>query len=232
MTSLQNHQQLSSGSKLFKAYPMKEIYLFSTSSHPDATTINSLSIKFFQPSSKLEAYDYLILTSKQVSEVFKYFHIKPTTPAIAVSTKTAQAYESIGGKVVAVGSGYGDNLERIIKEYPKTTSWLYLRAKVVASDFVMRCREDGFKVDEEIIYESFCSKEILEAKVKDDAILIFTSPSSVECFLKTHRISQSNIVIVIGKTTAKMLPKYVKYTQSDKTTIENCIDLALSYGRK
>jgi len=207
---------------------MRSIYLFSTSKHPQATSVNSLSIKFFKPSFIANNYDYFIITSKQVSEVFKSFNIAPTLPAICVSQKTAEAYEQIGGKILSVGEGYGDNLERIIKEYPKEKRWLYLRAKVVASDFVKRCSEDEYNIDEEIVYESFCTKEILEVKIKQNSILIFTSPSSVECFLKKHSFRPKDSVIVIGKTTAKRLPKDVKYLQSKKTTIQSCIDLAYS----
>ena len=205
---------------------MRPIYLFSTSKHPQATSVNSLSIKFFKPSFIANNYDYFIITSKQVSEVFKSFNIAPSLPAICVSQKTAEAYEQIGGNILSVGEGYGDNLERIIKEYPKEKRWLYLRAKEVASDFVQKCKIDGYDIDEEIIYESSCSKEILAVNIEEESILIFTSPSSVECFLKEKIFQQNQKVIVIGKTTAKRLPENVKYIQSNKTTIQSCIDLA------
>jgi uroporphyrinogen-III synthase len=207
---------------------MRPLYLFSTSKHSQAISINSLSIKFFKPSFLVNKYDYFIITSKQISEVFKSFNIIPSLPALCVSEKTAEAYEEIGGTVLSVGGGYGDNLERIIKKYPKEKRWLYLRAKVVASDFVQRCKDDGYKIDDEIVYESFCSNEILEVEIKEEASLIFTSPSSVECFLKKHSFNSKHKVIVIGKTTAKRLPKEVKYIQSDKTTIQSCIDLSYS----
>ena len=204
---------------------MQNIYLFSTSSHPKAISINSLSIKFFKPSFNPDNYDYLIISSKQVSEVLKNFNITPTLPALCVSQKTAEAYEQIHGEVLEIGSGYGDNLEKIIKRYDKNKRWLYLRAKVVASDFVQRCKDAAYKIDEEIIYESFCSEDILNVAVEDDATLIFTSPSSVDCFLKNHTFTQKHNIIVIGKTTAKSLPVNISYKISKKTTINSCFEL-------
>ena len=113
--------------------------------------------------------------------------------------------------------------EKRIKSYSKDTRWLYLRAKLVASDFVSRCKEEGYLINESIMYESQCSKEIQNVIVKDDSCLIFTSPSSVKCFLNNHKISEESKVIVIGKTTAKALPSNVNYSIAKSTTIESCL---------
>ena len=207
---------------------MKPIYLFSISSHPNAISVNSLAINFLKPSIDFSKYDYLIITSKQTSEALKQY-AKETyldTKGLCVSVASAASFESLGCKVLDIGAGYGDNLVDKIKSYPKSAKWLYLRAKVVASDFVEVCKNDGFNIDEEIVYESDCSQEILDVKVEDESILIFTSPSSLNCFLKTHEISNKAKVIVIGKTTAKAVPKNIEYILSSKTSIESCIEIA------
>ena len=207
---------------------MRSIYLFSISSHPDAISINSLDITFFQPEIDFSKYDALIITSKQASKALtqydkeSYLHL----PALCVSVASAKSYEALGGKVLDIGGGYGDNLVDKIKEYPKTKKWLYLRAKVVASDFASLCKEEGYSIDELIVYESDCSQAIADVKVEENAILIFTSPSSVKCFLKNHTFTQEQTIIVIGKTTAKALPREINYILSDKTTIESCIQIA------
>ena len=202
------------------------IYLFSISSHQKAKSINSLSIKFLKPTIDFSKYDYLIITSKQTSQALKQYEKDSyiTKPALCVSKQSAISYENLGGDILKIGGGYGDNLVDIIKSYPKEKKWLYLRAKVVASDFVNICQNNGYHIDETIVYESACSKEILECRVEDDSILIFTSPSSVKCFLKNHTIKQTHKVIVIGKTTAKSLPKNLNYIISEETTIESCIN--------
>lgn len=207
----------------------KPIYLFSISSHPDAISVNSLSIKFIKPEINFFNYDYLIITSKQTSEALKQYELKDyiDKSALCVSTQSALSYEKLGGKVLDIGGGYGDNLVNKIKELPQDTKWLYLRAKVVASNFVELCQNDGYYIDEAVVYESDCSQEILDVKVEDDATLIFTSPSSLHCFLKTHNINKHSKIIVIGKTTAKALPEGLECQISKKTTIESCIEIAL-----
>jgi uroporphyrinogen-III synthase len=204
------------------------IYLFSISSHPDAISINSLQITFLKPQINFSNYDYFIITSKQASEALRQYDKEDylSTPALCISLQSAKSYEALGGEILAVGGGYGDTLQKQIKNQPKTKKWLYLKAKIVASDFVAQCKDDGYMIDEAIVYESDCSDEILNVKVEKDATLIFTSPSSLKCFLKTHEISQNNRIIVIGKTTAKAIPSGYNYHICEKTTIESCIQLA------
>ncbi|MEN8302588.1 MAG: uroporphyrinogen-III synthase [Campylobacterota bacterium] len=208
----------------------KPIYLFSISSHPNAISVNSLAIKFLKPQIDFSKYDYLIITSKQTSEALKQYETQSyiEKEGLCVSVASAASFESLGGRVLDIGGGYGDNLADKIKSYPKDTKWLYLRAKVVASDFVAVCKNDGFNIDEEIVYESDCSQEILDVNVEDESILIFTSPSSLNCFLKTHEISNKSKVIVIGKTTAKAVPKEIEYILSEKTTIDSCMEIAFN----
>jgi uroporphyrinogen-III synthase len=207
---------------------MRPVYLFSISSHPDVISINSLEITFLKPIINFSQYDYLIITSKQASKALKQYKAEEyiDIPALCISKQSAKSYENLGAKVLDVGEGYGDRLIERIKKYPKESKWLYLRAKVIASDFVTICNSDGYNIDEAVVYESGCSQEILTCEVKEDAVLIFTSPSSLECFLQTHTISKRSKVIVIGKTTAKAVPKGIDYYISEQTTIESCLSLA------
>ncbi|MCW8894648.1 MAG: uroporphyrinogen-III synthase [Sulfurimonas sp.] len=208
----------------------KQIYLFATSKSEHAKSIKSLEVRFLKPKIDFSKYDYLIITSKQTVKALEQYDKKDfiNIPALCVSVKTATAYENIGGKILDIGDGYGDNLVKNIKDFPKDTKWLYLRAQLIASDFVQRSKNDGYDIDEEIGYVSECSKEILDVRVNDDSTLIFTSPSSIECFLKNNTINPNSKVIVIGSTTADSLPDGIEYLTSEKTSIESCIELALS----
>ncbi len=208
----------------------KPIYLFSISSHPDAISVNSLDVTFFQPKINFSKYDYLIITSKQASKALEQYANKEylLKPALCVSAQSAKSFENLGGNVLAVGKGYGDNLIEQIKSYPKNKKWLYLRAKVVASDFVSTCKKDAYSIDEKIVYESDCSMAIEDINVENDAVLIFTSPSSVKCFLKNHNLLHTHKIIVIGTTTAKAIPQNIDFMLSSKTTIESCMQIASS----
>jgi uroporphyrinogen-III synthase len=215
------------GVEIFSIF-MRNIYLFSTSPHPDAISINSLEISFLHPHIDFSNYDYLIITSKQAINALKQYsnYDYQTTKALCISNATAKASKDAGIELLEVGQGYGDKLTDIIKKYPKSTRWLYLRAEVVASDFVQICQDEGYLIDEQIVYKSKCSQQIKETKISQDAILIFTSPSAVKCFLKYHTFSKKHFCIVIGKTTAKTLPKEIPYTIASEPTILACIELA------
>jgi len=95
MTSLVNHQQQSSGSRDFSLLLMRNIYLFSTSSHPDAVSINSLEITLFKPEIDFSKYDSLIVTSKQALIALKQydfddFHTKKLLCISKVTASTAK----------------------------------------------------------------------------------------------------------------------------------------------
>jgi len=208
----------------------KQIYLFATSQSPYAKNIKSLEVRFLKPTIDFSKYDHLIITSKQAVKGLQQYNKKDfiEIPALCVSVKTATAYEDYGGKILAVGDGHGNNLIKNIKEFAKDTKWLYLRAETIASDFVKIAQNSAYQIDEEILYISECSEEILNIRVDDNSTLIFTSPSSVECFLKNNTINPNAKVVVIGKTTANSLPDWVEYLVSEKTSIESCIELALT----
>ena len=202
-----------------------KVYLFSISSHSRAIHINSLDITFFKPEITFLNYDYLIITSKQAVKSLMQYDVENLKPALCISEQSALAYESIGGKVLERGSGYGDDLTQIINKYPKSVHWLYVRAKIVASDFVKHCKKNNYLIDEAITYSSECSNKIHNTKVEENATLIFTSPSSVKCFLKNNYITSESTVVVIGKTTAKALPENVTYYLAKEKTIESCFDV-------
>ncbi|QOP41927.1 uroporphyrinogen-III synthase [Sulfurimonas marina] len=206
----------------------KNIYLFSTSSYSDTIHINSLDTTFFKPEIDFSQYDYLIVTSKQIAKALQQYDKASyiDIPALCVSAQSAKSFESIGGKVLQIGAGYGDNLSKIIQTYPKEKSWLYLRAKEVASSFVEETKSEGYMIDEAIVYETACSNEIQKSEPENDAILIFTSPSSVKCFLENHSLYKTQKIIVIGKTTAKALPPRVEFIISQETTIASCVKIA------
>lgn len=202
------------------------IYLFSISSHPGTIQINPLTINFFKSDVDFSKYDNFIITSKQISKILSFYEVKTDDlkPALCISKQSAKSYKAIGGEVLEVGKGYGDDLCSSISNYSKETKWLYLRAKEVASDFVEVLREDGYCIDETILYESRCSESLKNLSFEENAKFIFTSPSSVKCFLKESEIPENAQVIVIGKTTAKALPKNINYTISQEKTIQSCVD--------
>ncbi|MDX9813803.1 MAG: uroporphyrinogen-III synthase [Sulfurimonas sp.] len=205
----------------------KKIYLFATSKSDRVTSIKSLDVAFLTPKIDFSKYDHLIITSKQTIKALEAYKKSDfiDKPAICVSQKTASYWEKFGGRVLGYGNGYGNSLIHNIKEFSKDTKWLYLRARVIASSFVKMAKDEGYNIDEQILYESDCSDEILSVRAEAGDTLIFTSPSSVDCFLKNNTIDSTSRVIVIGTTTAKSLPDGIEYEMSKKTTIESLLEL-------
>lgn len=203
-----------------------DLYLYSLSKHPKANTVSSLEVELLHPEIDFTKYDALILTSKQAIEALKQYKNFPkeSLPALCISKKTAEAYEKFGGTVLETASGYGTKLSELLCKHPKEIKWLYLRAKIVATEFVKELQNDSYIIDEKILYISRCSKEIAKQKPQQNATLIFTSPSSIGCFIKHHELDKSYKIIVIGKTTAKALPQGFSYTIAKENTIESCIE--------
>jgi uroporphyrinogen-III synthase len=206
--------------------PSQKIYLFSLSSYPDTIHIPSLDVEHRSPDIEFSKYDSFLITSKQAIKALENYENLLLAPAICVSTKTAEAYQKIGGEILAVGDGYGKSLIAKVQGYDKTRRWLYLRAQSVASDFVGVLQNQGYAIDEKIMYKSECSQAILDVDVEEDAILIFTSPSSVKCYLKTHSFSQKQKIVAIGTTTQQALPENVSAQVCDASSIESCVKVA------
>jgi len=206
------------------------IYLFSISSHPDTININSLEITLLHPEIDFTKYDYIIATSKQVFKVLSQYDNKEYRKKkfLCISQATAKSCIASGCEVLEIGSGYGDDLSRVITSYSKNLKWLYLRAEKVASNFAKESKKQGYTIDEKIVYISNCSTAIEKISIASHSTLIFTSPSSVKCFYKTHKIDETHKVIVIGESTKKALSSEVMCTISPRVSIDSCVELAKS----
>ena len=71
-----------------------------------------------------------------------------------------------------------------------------------------------------------CKKYSPQNAPLKEAILIFTSPSTVHCFNENFAWDESYKVIAIGKKTAAVLPLHVKPYLPLKQTIAACVELA------
>ena len=103
---------------------------------------------------------------------------------------------------------------------------MYPRAEIIVSTFSKRLKEDGVDIDEAIVYNTTCNLDIELQNIEDDAVLAFTSPSAITCFLKKFTFKDTHKIVVIGSTTQKRLPLHVKSELSEKTTVKSVIDLA------
>jgi len=203
------------------------IFLFSKTSHPDVTHIPILKTHFLQPDIDFSRYDAIVLTSKQaVTALDKISAQWKTLPVLTVAAKTAETVREANGRLLETGDGYGDSLSEIIIHKYGSYNWLYPRPKVVASDFKERVAEAGVNIEDVVVYETSCNQECQKAQLPDDAVLVFTSPLTIACYLEFFAFKPDHKVVVIGKTTAKALPSAVKYRMPQEPTVEASVQLA------
>lgn len=191
----------------------------------DVIHIPVLSINFLTPAIDFDLYTGIIVTSKQGAEALKSYSPNwNELKVLCVGESTANVIKELGGRHVEVADGYGMSILEVLLRHEG--KWLYLRPKAIASSWPARARELGVEVEEVIIYETTCNNDMDEVNIAKDAILIFTSPSSIECFCKRAEIVQSHDVIVIGETTQKALPCGIKSILSAQTSVISCIEKA------
>ena len=205
---------------------MKKIYLFSKTTHSDVTHVPILNTLFLQPKIDFNNYDAIVLTSKQaVTALEKISPAWKSLPALTIASKTEEMVKNAGGTLLDRGDGYGDSLDDIITSKYASLRWLYPRPKVVASNFKERVQKRGIAIDDIIVYETSCNDACQNIELPDDAILIFTSPFTIACFLKYYAFKSSYKVVAIGATTAKALPKEVDFVMPATPNVDACVTL-------
>ncbi len=206
------------------------IYLTSPKKVDNKDIIHLPMIKFNLIASKLslDDIDVLIFTSKQAVKFADTIDKRwKDYPSIAVGEATKEMIEKMGGKVLFFPKNYySKELSKEIIEKLSDKKLLYIRPKVVNFDTKGYLSSHGIFIKEDIIYETSCINYDSSKKPKKDSIIIFTSPSTIRCFLNNFGWDSSYIAIVIGESTREHLPLNVKYYVASKPTISSTIKKA------
>jgi len=207
---------------------LNKIYLLNEDKYEDVTNLPVIGINFFQKEIDLQSYDALIFTSKNgvraIDKIDKNWIQKDIYSIGQGTSREIKKYNA--NLVYTAKSSYGNSFALEIKEKLKNKKVLFLRAKVVTSKLNKILIEADIKLDEEIVYETTCRAYEEEKLIDKNSIIIFTSPTTVNCFLKNFKWDKSYKAISIGKVTASFVPSYVNNIISEKQTIENCIKIA------
>lgn len=228
MTSVPSLLQRLSGNK--GSTLLRPIYLISKTPFDqamDVIHIPILSIHFLTPNIDFSLYTGIIVTSKQGAQALQYY--SPDwieLKIVCVGESTANVIKELGASHIEIAQGYGMSIVEVLS--PHQGKWLYVRPKTIASSWPSRARELGIEVDEVILYETTCNDEVKDLEIAQNSVLIFTSPSSIECFCKRAAIVPTHDVIVIGSTTQAALPLGIKSTLSQEVSVVSCIEM----GRK
>jgi len=201
------------------------IYLLSAKPRGVTTHLPMISFSLCEQSIDFDGIDLLMFTSKQAIVSIEALNPRwKEIPTLAIGEATASKIEALGGTVAyQPKSFYGKNLAQDILTYFQDKKILYLRPKEVSFDSREFLEKAGVVLDEKIIYETSCIRYSKRKKPPKDAIIIFTSPSTIACFLENFGWDESYRAVVIGKATQKHLPPNAHYTVANSPKIDACI---------
>ena len=202
------------------------IYVLTNEKYEDVLNYPVIKINFLSPSFSFEDIDYLIFTSKNgVRGINRLTNEWQKIPSFAIGKATAKEIEKLGGRVEFIAkSSYGDKFAKEINEKYQNKNFLFFRAKKIISPISEIFKNSTNNLKEVIIYETVCNKP--EEKMIKPAIVIFSSPSTIECFTKINNFENIK-PIAIGKKTKKVLEKYTKNILIPPVpSIKECIKLA------
>ena len=204
------------------------IYLLSPHAKEGCRHLPMINFTLVEQMLTFEGYELLMFTSKQA--VISAEKLNPSwkeIPCLAIGAATAKQIEALGGTVeYQPKSFYGETLSHDIVIKFKEKKILYLRPKEVSFDSKYFLEKEGICLDEKIIYETDCIHYEEENQPDKNAIIIFTSPSTIHCFLKNFEWDESYIAVVIGEATKKHLPANARYEVADTPYIDACITKA------
>jgi len=206
----------------------KLIYLLSPIAVKDTIHLPMISFSILAVDIDFSEYDLLMFTSKQAVKSIEQINLDwKKVPCIAIGEATANEIISLGAEVVHQAQNfYAKELSQDIVTLFKEKKILYLRPKEVSFDSKAYLETEGIELDEKIIYETSCNAYDKTKKPSKDAIIIFTSPSTIRCFFKSFDWDESYTAVVIGEATKKHLPSYVCVEVAASPQIEACVSKA------
>ena len=205
------------------------VYLLSPLKKEETVSLPMIQFSLIDKPIDFSDCDTLMFTSKQaVVSANKLDKSWKSYPSIAIGQATKRKIEELGGEVIYHPKEfYGEVLAKDIQKHFSDKKLLYLRPRVVSFDSKAYLSNAGIQLDEQIIYETSCVKYSKKDKPKENAIIIFTSPSTIKCFFENFDWSNSYTAILIGKATQEHLPKECCFEVANEPLINSCIQKAL-----
>ena len=173
--------------------------------------------------------DTLMFSSKQAVVTAESIDQKwKEIPCIAIGSATKKEIERLGGSVIYHPAHfYGEQLAQDIKKFFRKRHILYLRPEKVSFDSKSFLHESGIELLEQVIYRTSCVTHAKESQPPEHSIIIFTSPSTIHCFLKQFEWLPEYTAVVIGRSTKVHLPEMSRYHVAEEPLIDACVKKAL-----
>ena len=204
---------------------MENIYLLSNRKVDGVNSLPLFKIQYIETKIDLKQYDILIFTSKSaVYSIDTQNKDWKKIASCAIAKKTADVIKKYDGNLIFTGnSGHGDQFAYELIDQLKNKKVLYLRGSKVVSNLVNILKEHKIDCSEEIIYKTVCNDQIESFKLPKNSKIIFSSPSTIKCFLDKFSWDDSFTAVCIGNTTASYLPQNINYVISEDRSLESCI---------
>lgn len=215
---------------LYKNYKNSSlnIYVLSDKKVKWAKNLPVFRVEYLPHSSDLSAYDALIFTSKNaIYAVDAQSKNYKNIPSYIIAPQSAKVLKSLGANVAYVGkTKHGNEFAHEISEHLRGKKVLYIRGESVVSDLVAILNAAGVECDERIVYKTACLALSQRKKIPKGSAIIFSSPSTIECFFQNYEWDESYIAISIGKTTAAYFPTGIHTVIADTTSLDACVKKA------
>lgn len=206
------------------------IYLLSPTPKEGTVHLPVIQFDITAKSIDFSKCDTLMFTSKQAVKSAE--EIDPSWkkyPCIAIGPATKKEIEALGGKVIYHPSSfYGETLSHDIIVHFNDKKLLYLRPEKVSFDAKAYLQKAGIVLHEQIIYQTSCIRYNGEITPEKGAVIIFTSPSSIRCFLENFVWDESYTAVVIGEATKHHLIPNMACVVANEPLIESCVEKAKS----
>ncbi len=207
---------------------MPKIYLLSPTPREGTEPLPMIEFSLIAPSIDFGGSDTLMFTSKQAVKSAEA--IDPSWknyPSVAIGGATKKQIEALGGRVIYHPEHfYGKSLAEDIIRFFSDRKLLYLRPKEVSFDSKGYLEKAGIVLREQVIYETACRKYGWQMRPEAGSIIIFTSPSTIRCFLKNFGWDSSYKAVVIGEATKAHLPPEAETYVADRALIDACVEKA------
>lgn len=205
------------------------IYILSDKKIKWAKNLPVFEIKPIQQDVDFSNYDALIFTSKNaiyaLDSMDKSWKKKP---AFVIAPQTAKIVKHLGGNLKFVGKEkHGNKFALEIAKKFRHQKVLYIRAAKIVSDLVNILNTNDIACDELVVYQTVCKQFDEKVKLPKNATIIFSSPSTIECFFQNISWDESFKAISIGNTTAQYFPKNIIPVIADTTSLDSCVKKAI-----
>ncbi|MDQ1268187.1 MAG: uroporphyrinogen-III synthase [Campylobacterota bacterium] len=205
------------------------IYVLNDKKVKWAKNLPVIEIKTIKATIDFPQYDALIFTSKNaVYSLNSYNQEWKTKPLYVIAPQTAKVASNFGGKIKFVSKEkHGDKFANELLPLLKGKKVLYIRGSKVVTNLVETLNSNGIVCDEAIVYQTVCVNFKKKIALPKKSVIIFSSPSTIECFLKNADWDESYRAVCIGYTTKNYFPPYITPVVSETTSLDSCVKKAI-----